>query len=84
MSKKNNDVFKVFSAMEDESNKLNGVVSILYAIADAMNYGTSNPKEFTAAIELAASTLQDFSIKHGELIYEGCQLVKENKLEAIK
>ena len=79
-----NDVFKVFSAMEDESNKLNGVVSILYAIADAMNYGTSNPKEFTAAIELAASTLQDFSIKHGELIYEGCQLVKENKLEAIK
>lgn len=84
MSKKNNDVFKVFSAMEDESNKLNGVVSILYAIADAMNYGTSNPKEFTAAIELAATTLQDFSIKHGELIYEGFELVKENKLEAIK
>lgn len=84
MSKKNNDVFKVFSAMEDESKKLNGVVSILYAIADAMNYGTSNPKEFTAAIELAATTLQDFSIKHGELIYEGFELVKENKLEAIK
>lgn len=84
MSKKNNDVFKVFSAMENESKKLNGVVSILYAIADAMNYGTSNPKEFTAAIELAATTLQDFSIKHGELIYEGFELVKENKLEAIK
>lgn len=84
MSKKNNDVFKVFFTMEDESNKLNGVVSILYAIADAMNYGTSNPKEFTAAIELAATTLQDFSIKHGELIYEGFELVKENKLEAIK
>lgn len=84
MSKKNNDVFKVFSAMEDESNKLNGVVSILYAIADAMNYGTSNPKEFTAAIELAATTLQDFSIKREELIDQGCELVKENKLEAIK
>lgn len=84
MSKKNNDVFKVFFTMEDESNKLNGVVSILYAIADAMSYGASDAKEFTAAIELAASTLQDFSVKHGELIYEGCQLVKENKLEAIK
>lgn len=84
MSKKNNDVFKVFSAMEDESNKLNGVVSILYAIADAMNYGTSNPKEFIAAIELAATTLQDFSIKREELIDQGCELVKENKLEAIK
>lgn len=84
MSKKNNDVFKVFSAMEDESNKLNGVVSILYAIADAMGYGASNPKEFTPAIELAATTLQDFSIKHEELIDQGCELVKENKLEAIK
>ena len=79
-----NDVFKIFSAMENESNKLEGVVSILYAIADAMGYGASNPKEFTPAIELAATTLQDFSVKHGELIYEGCQLVKENKLEAIK
>lgn len=79
-----NDVFKVFSAMEDESNKLNGVVSILYAVADAINYSSSDPKDFAAAIELAASTLQDFSVKHGELIYEGCQLVKENKLEAIK
>ena len=84
MSKKNNDVFKVFFTMEDESNKLNGVVSILYAIADAMTYGASDAKEFTAAIELAATTLQDFSIKHGELIYEGFELVKENKLEAIK
>ncbi len=79
-----NDVFKVFSAMEDESNKLNGVVSILYAVADAINYSSSDPRDFAAAIELAASTLQDFSVKHGELIYEGCQLVKENKLEAIK
>lgn len=79
-----NDVFKIFSAMEDESNKLEGVVSILYAIADAMSYGTSNPKEFTAAIELAATTLQDFSIKHEELIDQGCDLVKENKLEAVK
>lgn len=79
-----NDVFKVFFTMEDESNKLNGVVSILYAIADAMSYGASDAKEFTAAIELAATTLQDFSIKHGELIYEGFELVKENKLEAIK
>lgn len=84
MSKKNNDVFKVFSAMEDESKKLNGVVSILYAIADAMGYGTSNPKEFTPAIELIATTLQDFSIKHEGLIDQGCELVKENKLEAIK
>lgn len=74
-----NDVFKIFSAMEDESNKLEGVVSILYAIADAMSYGTSNPKEFTAA-----TTLQDFSIKHEELIDQGCDLVKENKLEAVK
>ena len=79
-----NDVFKVFSAMEGESNKLNGVVSILYAIADAMTYGASDAKEFTAAIELAATTLQDFSIKHEELIDQGCELVKENKLEAIK
>lgn len=84
MSKKNNDVFKVFSTMENESNKLEGVVSILYAVADAINYSSSDPKDFAAAIELAASTLQDFSVKHGELIYEGCQLVKENKLEAIK
>lgn len=79
-----NDVFKIFSAMENESNKLEGVVSILYAVADAMSYGTSDPKEFTPAIELAATTLQDFSIKHEELIYEGCKLVKENKLEAVK
>lgn len=79
-----NDVFKIFSAMENESNKLEGVVSILYAIADAMSYGTSDPKEFTPAIELAASTLQDFSIKHEELIEQGYELVKENKLEAIK
>lgn len=78
------DVFKVFSTMENESNKLEGVVSILYAVADAINYSSSDPKDFAAAIELAASTLQDFSIKHGELIYEGCQLVKENKLEAVK
>lgn len=78
------DVFKVFSTMENESNKLEGVVSILYAVADAINYSSSDPKDFAAAIELAASTLQDFSVKHGELIYEGCQLVKENKLEAIK
>lgn len=79
-----NDVFKVFSTMENESNKLEGVVSILYAVADAINYSSSDPKDFAAAIELAASTLQDFSVKHGELIYEGCQLVKENKLEAVK
>lgn len=79
-----NDVFKIFSAMENESNKLEGVVSILYAIADAMTYGASDAKEFTAAIELAATTLQDFSIKHEELIDQGCELVKENKLEAIK
>ena len=79
-----NDVFKVFSTMENESNKLEGVVSILYAVADAINYSSSDPKDFAAAIVLAASTLQDFSVKHGELIYEGCQLVKENKLEAIK
>lgn len=78
------DVFKVFSTMENESNKLEGVVSILYAVADAINYSSSDPKDFAAAIELAASTLQDFSIKHEELIYEGCQLVKENKLEAVK
>lgn len=78
------DVFKVFSTMENESNKLEGVVSTLYAVADAINYSSSDPKDFAAAIELAASTLQDFSIKHEELIYEGCQLVKENKLEAIK
>ncbi len=78
------DVFKVFSTMENESNKLEGVVSILYAVADAINYSSSDPKDFAAAIELAASTLQDFSVKHGELIYEGCQLVKENKLEAVK
>ena len=79
-----NDVFKIFSAMENESNKLEGVVSILYAIADAMTYGASDAKEFTAAIELAATTLQDFSIKHEELIEQGCDLVKENKLEAVK
>ena len=78
------DIFKVFSTMENESNKLEGVVSILYAVADAINYSSSDPKDFAAAIELAASTLQDFSVKHGELIYEGCQLVKENKLEAVK
>lgn len=78
------DVFKVFSTMENESNKLEGVVSILYAVADAINYSSSDPKDFAAAIELAASTLQDFSVKHGELIYKGCQLVKENKLEAVK
>lgn len=78
------DVFKVFSTMENESNKLEGVVSILYAVADAINYSSSDPKDFAAAIELAASTLQDFSVKHGELIYEGCQLAKENKLEAVK
>lgn len=84
MSKKNNDVFKVFFTMEDESNKLNGVVSILYAVADAINYSSSDPKDFAAAIELAASTLQDFSRTHEELIYQGCQLVKENKLEAVK
>lgn len=84
MSKKNNDVFKVFSTMEDESNKLNGVVSILYAVADAINYSSSDPKDFAAAIELAASTLQDFSRTHEELIYQGCELVKENKLEAVK
>ena len=78
------DVFKVFSTMENESNKLEGVVSILYAVADAINYSSSDPKDFAAAIELAASTLQDFSIKHEELIYEGCQLAKENKLEAVK
>lgn len=78
------DVFKVFSTMENESNKLEGVVSILYAVADAINYSSSDPKDFAAAIELAANTLQDFSIKHEELIYEGCQLVKENKLEAVK
>lgn len=81
---KNNDVFKVFSTMEDESNKLNGVVSILYAVADAINYSSSDPKEFAGAIELAATTLQDFSIKHEGLIDQGCELVKENKLEAIK
>lgn len=78
------DIFKVFSTMEDESNKLNGVVSILYAVADAINYSSSDPKDFAAAIELAASTLQDFSIKHEELIEQGCKLVKENKLEAVK
>ena len=78
------DIFKVFSTMEDESNKLNGVVSILYAVADAINYSSSDPKDFAAAIELAASTLQDFSVKHGELIEQGCKLVKENKLEAVK
>lgn len=78
------DIFKVFSTMENESNKLEGVVSILYAVADAINYSSSDPKDFAAAIELVASTLQDFSVKHGELIYEGCQLVKENKLEAVK
>lgn len=78
------DIFKVFSTMENESNKLEGVVSILYAVADAINYSSSDPKDFAAAIELAASTLQDFSVKHGELIYEGCQLTKENKLEAVK
>ncbi len=78
------DIFKVFSTMEDESNKLNGVVSILYAVADAINYSSSDPKDFAAAIELAASTLQDFSIKHEELIEQGCELVKENKLEAVK
>ena len=81
---KNNDVFKVFSTMEDESNKLNGVVSILYAVADAINYSSSDPKEFAGAIELAATTLQDFSIKHEGLIDQGCELVKENKLEAVK
>lgn len=79
-----NDVFKVFSTMENESNKLEGVVSILYAVADAINYSSSDPKDFVAAIELAASTLQDFSRTHEELIYQGCQLVKENKLEAVK
>ena len=78
------DVFKVFSTMENESNKLEGVVSILYAVADAINYSSSDPKDFAAAIELAASTLQDFSVKHGELIEQGCKLVKENKLEAVK
>lgn len=78
------DIFKVFSTMEDESNKLEGVVSILYAVADAINYSSSDPKDFAAAIELAASTLQDFSIKHEELIEQGCQLTKENKLEAVK
>ena len=78
------DVFKVFSTMENESNKLEGVVSILYAVADAINYSSSDPKDFAAAIELAASTLQDFSRTHEELIYQGCQLIKENKLEAVK
>lgn len=78
------DIFKVFSTMENESNKLEGVVSILYAVADAINYSSSDPKDFAAAIELAASTLQDFSIKHEELIEQGCQLAKENKLEAVK
>lgn len=78
------DVFKVFSTMENESNKLEGVVSILYAVADAINYSSSDPKDFAAAIELAASTLQDFSAKHEELIEQGCKLVKENKLEAVK
>lgn len=78
------DVFKVFSTMENESNKLEGVVSILYAVADAINYSSSDPKDFAAAIELAASTLQDFSVKHEELIEQGCQLAKENKLEAVK
>jgi hypothetical protein len=78
------DIFKVFSTMENESNKLEGVVSILYAVADAINYSSSDPKDFAAAIELAASTLQDFSIKHEELIEQGCQLTKENKLEAVK
>ena len=78
------DVFKVFSTMENESNKLEGVVSILYAVADAINYSSSDPKDFAAAIELAASTLQDFSIKHEELIEQGFQFAKENKLEAVK
>lgn len=82
--KENKNVFGIFSDMEDESSKLEGIVSALFAITDAMNYGNTDPKEFSAAINLMAITLQDFTIRHTELINEGCEISKPNRIETIK
>lgn len=82
--KENKNVFGIFSDMEDESNKLEGIVSALFAITDAMNYGSTDPKEFSAAINLMAITLQNFTTRHTELINEGCEISKPNRIEAVE
>lgn len=82
--KENKSAFGIFSEMEDESNKLDGIVSTLFAVVDAMDYGSTDPKEFSAAINLMAITLQDFTTRHTELINEGCEISKPSRIEAIK
>lgn len=81
---KEKNAFGIFSEMEDQSNKLDGIVSTLFAITDAIDYGSTDPKEFAAAINLMAITLQDFTIRHTELINEGCEISKPNRIEAVK
>lgn len=77
--KENKNVFGIFSEMEDESNKLDGIVSTLFAITDAMDYGSTAPKKFSAAINLMAITLQDFTTIHTELINVGYEICKSSK-----
>lgn len=84
MKENNKEFIEIFSEMDNESNKVTGVVSTLFAIGDAMGYGTTDPHAFTEAINLAATILQDYKETNEKLITEGYEMVKLSELEKQK
>ena len=79
MEKSNKSFIKVFSEMDNQTNTLNGIVSMMYALEDAMIYGKSNLKEYTGAVSLINDLIYKFNETNKELICEGYEILKAEK-----
>lgn len=73
------DFIDIFSEMDDESSKLEGLASMLSAVEEALLYGHNDPKEYTSAICLISRMLDDYSKAHRELFDEGFRIMKFKK-----
>ena len=75
------NVCEVFNKMDEEQNKLEGIVSILVALDNALLYGPDDPKEYMAAITLVSNMLDDYKDTQKELICQGFETIKAESLD---
>lgn len=81
MKENNNGFIDVFGKMDDERNKLEGLVSMLFAVEDAFMYGANDPQGYISAISLIGNMLNDYNKTHRELIDEGYQILESKKIK---
>lgn len=84
MKENKKNFMDIFIKMDDEKYKLEGLASMLFAVEEALLYGSGDPKEYTSAICLISRMLDDYNKSHKELINEGHQIMKSENLKNVE